>query len=81
MYWPFTKKLFAYDLDLDPEESSPEVVTGPEKQRVLADLQDWKRSTRLWIPPRRFRSRLLFDQWRTMSVGRHTTSYYEEERD
>ncbi len=76
VFWPYVDQLFEYDLRADPDERMPRTVTGPERERWLGEIRQWQRSSRMVIPHRRFRERLLFDHWRTYSSGRFTKAFY-----
>jgi len=76
VYWPYTDKLFEYDLASDPVERAPQIVNGPEKERVIADIRQWEQDSRLVIPARRFRERVLYEHWQCFSSGRSAWAYY-----
>ena len=76
VYWPYTDKLYEFDLAADPGEESPLLINGPEKDAVIADIVRWKRDSRFVIPPRRFRERLLYEHWQAFSSGRSAWGYY-----
>ncbi len=76
VYWPYVDKLFEYDLRADPDEQAPRTLEGPERERWLGEIRRWQQSSRMVIPRRRFRDRLLFDHWRTFSSGRFTKAFY-----
>ncbi len=76
VYWPYTDKLYEFDLAADPGEESPLVIDGPEKDAVIADIVRWKRDSRFVIPARRFRERLLYEHWQAFSSGRSAWAYY-----
>ncbi len=76
VYWPYIDRLFEYDLRADPDEKSPRAVEGPDRDRWLAEIQDWERRSRIEVPESRFRERLLFDHWKTYSSGRSAKAFY-----
>jgi len=76
VYWPYNDALFEYNLGDDPEERSPRVVKAPDKDRIVSELRQWQKKSRIVFDARRFRQRLLFDHWRTFSAGRSAWAYY-----
>ena len=81
VYRPYTDKLFEYNLINDPEELSPTVLNGPEKEQFVKDLEEWAEHTHLVIPLERFRQQVLYDHWRTFCQGRSAWAYYEHHRE
>jgi lipoteichoic acid synthase len=76
VYWPYRDTLLAYDLEADPREESPALVTGEERDRVVAEILAWQNASRLSVPPRRYRETRLYDHWEVMSSGRYAKAYY-----
>jgi arylsulfatase A-like enzyme len=76
VYWPYTNKLYEYDLSVDGGEMSPRTIDGSEKERVIDDIRQWERESQLVIPARRFRDQVLYERWRTFSSGRSAWAYY-----
>jgi choline-sulfatase len=76
IYWPYTDSLFEYDLAADPGEESPRTLNGLEKERAIAEIQQWQKDSRLKVEARRFRERVLYDHWRAFSSGRSAWAYY-----
>lgn len=76
VYWPYNDKVFRYDLRQDPREEAPVLLEGAEKQEVIAITDAWVRESLMYVPPQRFRERLLFDHWRTFASGRRAWAYY-----
>ncbi len=76
VYWPYLDRLFEYDLRTDPGEKSPRAIEGPDRDRWLAEIQDWERRSRVHVPGTRFRERLLFGHWKTYSSGRSAKAFY-----
>lgn len=77
VYWPSpVDKIFAYDLDSDPQEKSPRSIKGPEKNRIIKDLEQWRRKSQFVIPATRFRERVLYEHWSAFSSGRTAWAYY-----
>ena len=76
VYWPYTDRLYLYDLAADPQERQPLRIQGPEKDATVAELARWRDAHRFEIPARRFRQRLLYDHWRAFSAGRAAWAYY-----
>jgi len=76
LYWPHNDVVHEYDLIADPGESSPLLVTGPDKDRIVADLMKWQRESHVVFDVKRFKKRFLFDHWMTFSAGRYGRAYY-----
>jgi arylsulfatase A-like enzyme len=76
VYWPYTDKLYEHDLDGDPGEQTPVLVTGPEREEVLEQIDSWARGSRIEVEARRFRRAMLYDHWRAFSDGRFAQAYY-----
>ena len=84
VFWPYTDVLYRYDLGLDPAEKSPDTMTGPLREQVIADLEAWQSASRIDVPVHRFRESFLYDHWRCFSAGRSAWAYFvdgNEERD
>ena len=76
VYWRSNDRLFEYDLPADPNEQSPRVIVGPDRDRIVSDLQRWQQQWQLVVPARRFSERWVYDHWRTFSSGRSAWAYY-----
>jgi hypothetical protein len=80
VHWPYHGKVYAFDLESDPLELSPGLLSGAPAERAVADILLWKRESNIYFSPRRFRERLLFDHWRAFTSGRSAWAYYVSEK-
>ncbi|HUU95606.1 MAG TPA: LTA synthase family protein [Phycisphaerae bacterium] len=76
LYWPRSGEVFEYDLDSDPGERSPRLVTAPESDQVIAELMKWEQDSYIVFDAKRFRKRFLFGHWWAFSSGRYARAYY-----
>jgi hypothetical protein len=79
-YHPYTDSLFRYDLAADPNEKSPVIVDGPEKQAVIDAIARWREESFFQFSPSRYRESFLYDHWRVFCTGRRSTAYYVADR-
>ena len=81
IYWPQTGTAVEYDLRSDPAEQSPRSLRGPARDAALAALKHWQSVNRIDFPPERRREEVIFDNWRTLSLGRRAwASYVPDQR-
>lgn len=76
VYWPYLDCVFEIDLAADPAEKQPATVEDPRKQAIIDDIVSWRQRSQFVIAAKRFRERMLFDHWRTVSSGREAWAYY-----
>jgi len=76
VYWPYIDKIFEYDLDTDPKELSPRIVSLDKAEQIKREIQEWQKNSQIWIDTHRCTDRLLFSHWQTFSSGRSAWAYY-----
>lgn len=76
VWWPRTGTVVGYDLRSDPKEEFATVITGTDRQAIIADTIGWQEQWRIEFPRERVAEALLYDHWRTFCSGRLAWSYY-----
>jgi hypothetical protein len=77
VYWPYNGAVFEYDLIEDPQEQDPRTIEdGPERDRLIEEIEQWRRGSHLVIPATRFREEFLYGHWWVFSSGRSAWAYY-----
>jgi arylsulfatase A-like enzyme len=79
VYWPYTDKLFEYDLAQDPQEERPSEITSREKKDVIKkEIYTWKSESQIYFAPKRYTEQLLYSHWQTFSLGNYAWAFYKE---
>lgn len=76
IYWPSLNNAYEYNLEKDPEEKKPEMVSRERKERIERDIEKWQNKTQIYVDPKHHTRRFLYSHWQTFSVGRSAWAYY-----
>ncbi|MFC1676769.1 sulfatase [Planctomycetota bacterium] len=76
VYWPYLDKVFQYDLNIDPNEENPRVVSVEQAKKIKDDIMNWQEKTQIVIDARRQTRQLMYSHWKTFSAGSSAWAYY-----
>jgi len=76
VFWPYTDKVFLYDLVADPLENNPRQLPLDQAQTYKRDILQWQNDTDIYINAKRYREYFLFSHWHTFCSGRSAWAYY-----
>ena len=76
IYWPYTDKVFEYNLDTDPEEQNPQTLSFEDMKQVKHDILQWEKKSQIFLDAKRHTTDFLFSHWQTFSAGRFARAYY-----
>jgi arylsulfatase A-like enzyme len=81
IYDPTNQIVVVYDLQKDPEELQGKEITGPEAEKIITDVTEWKKKT--FIPTYNWgqtKEVVLFDFWRVYRLrSREPSAKYLQE--
>jgi membrane-anchored protein YejM (alkaline phosphatase superfamily) len=76
VYWPYLDKIFEYDLDADPMEENPKIVSPSEMEQIKREVLSWQDKSQIKINPKRYTEQFLYSHWQTFSTGSFAGAYY-----
>ncbi len=76
VYWQCLDKVFEYNLDADPKEENPTILSIQETEQIKREMRDWQEKSQIFIKAKRHTDRILFTHWHTFSTGRSAWAYY-----
>ncbi len=76
IYWPYLDKICEYNLETDPNEEKPQIISTEEKIKIIQDLTEWENTSQIFIGAQRFTTDLFFSHWKTFSTGQSAWAFY-----
>jgi glucan phosphoethanolaminetransferase (alkaline phosphatase superfamily) len=76
VYWPYLDKVFEYDLNADPGENSPRIVSQAQTEQIKRDILEWQKRSQITVGAKQHTKRFLFSHWQTFTAGRSAWAYY-----
>ncbi|AQT69619.1 Lipoteichoic acid synthase 1 [Anaerohalosphaera lusitana] len=76
IYWPYLRKVFAYDLSEDPDELEPTVMESDEVGDVVAAITEWERNS--WVDHElpEYVEKTVYEHWQVIGSGDAAWAYY-----
>jgi lipoteichoic acid synthase len=75
-WWPYNDLVFEHDLDTDPTENHPRMITGPRREQIIADIAAWRSGSHIHVPADADGERRVFGNWQVWFSGRSAWAEY-----